>query len=170
MAGAFESQKSEIEAFISDRNLAHLSTANISADTALANLAQIPGVTTSEEFVGLMQSLKSYRSDLEERDRSSSAARKIATAEVTELTTALGELKTQTQATTAELRSQIETERQKILAALTEQQKLFADAQAAHNSTYNDTLVKVQEPVQDPQRSAGSIFYAQIEVGILLLR
>lgn len=145
MAGAFESQKAEIEAFISDRNSAHLTAANNSADTALANLVQIPGVSASEELIGLMEAVGSYRSELEERERSTSAARKQANAEVAVLTTALETFKTQTQVTIAEMKSQLDAERQRISITAAEQQKLFADAQAAQNSTYHDTLLKVQE-------------------------
>src|SRR5580692_1860987 len=61
IAGAVESQRSEVEAFISDRNLAHLTNANQSADTVLANLAQVPGVSTSEELIGLIQAVASHR-------------------------------------------------------------------------------------------------------------
>jgi hypothetical protein len=145
MAVAFESQLAEVDAFVGDRNLARLSTANNSADAVLANLALIPGIATPEELIGLVHEIASYRSDLEERERSSGAARKQVTMEVAELTTALETFKAQALASAAELKSQLDAERQRILTTAAEQQKLFADAQAAHNSTYNDTLLKVQE-------------------------
>jgi hypothetical protein len=145
MAGAFETEKSEIDLFIADRNLEHLTTANSAADSTLTNLVQVPGVSGSEELIGLMQAVASYRTALEEQERSASAARKSSTAEVAELTTALDAFKSQTQATITELKSQLDGERQKISTTAAEQQKLFADSQAAHNSTYNDTLLKIQE-------------------------
>lgn len=70
LAAAFEAQKSEIEAFVSDRNVAHLTNANANADSALVNyLAQIPGISSSEELIGLIQTISSYRSSLEEQER-----------------------------------------------------------------------------------------------------
>jgi hypothetical protein len=146
LAAAFETQKSEIEAFISDRNLAHLITANSQADAALANyLGQVPGVSSSEELIGLIQTIASYRSSLEDQERLSLTARKQAKAQIEELTAALESLKTQTQSSATELKTQLETERQKISAQATEQQKLFADAQQTRSNTYSETLLKVQE-------------------------
>jgi hypothetical protein len=145
MAGAFESQKAEIEAFIGDRNLARLTSANQSADAALASLAQVPGISTSEELIGLIQAVASHRSALEGQERLSSTARKKATADVKELTSTLEAFRTQTQSTIAELKAQLDAERQKISTQASEQQKLFADAQQARSNTYNETLLKLQE-------------------------
>jgi hypothetical protein len=43
-------QQSQVEAFVVDRNTAHLNDANANADLVLQNLVQIPGVCTSEEL------------------------------------------------------------------------------------------------------------------------
>src|SRR4051812_9789078 len=48
LAGAFESQKTEIQAFSTDRNPAHIATANTAADNALLAAFQLPGLLTSE--------------------------------------------------------------------------------------------------------------------------
>src|SRR5690348_12915701 len=116
LAGAFESQKAEVEAFVTDHNPAHLANANNSADTALGYLAQIPDVSSSEELIALVQGVTSYRSLLEEQERSSSTARKEAVAEIAELTATLAAFKSQTESTMSELKSQLEAERQKIAA------------------------------------------------------
>jgi hypothetical protein len=146
LAGAFEAQISEIEAFTSDRNAAHLSSANSLADSALANyLVQIPGVASSEEAIGLVQTISSYRSALEDQERLSLSARKLAKSQIEELTSTLDAFRANTQTTLAELRAQIDAERQKISAQATEQQKLFADAQQTRSNSFNETLLKVQE-------------------------
>lgn len=145
MAGAFESQRTEIEAFISDRNLARLTSANQSADAVLASLVQIPGISAPEELIGLIQAVASQRSALEEQERSSATARKQATAEVKELTTTLEAFKAQSQSTIADLKGQLETERQKISTLASEQQKAFADAQQSRSNAYSETLLKIQE-------------------------
>jgi len=145
IAGAVESQRSEVEAFISDRNLAHLTNANQSADTVLSNLAQVPGVSTPEELIGLIQAVAFHRAALEQQERLGSTARKQATAEVKELAAALDALKTQTQSAIAELKVQLDAEKQKISTQAADQQKAFTDAQQARSNTYNDTLLKIQE-------------------------
>ena len=145
MAGAFESQKFEIEAFISDRNVGHLATANGFADTALASLAQIPGVSSSEELIGLIQAIASHRTALEEQERLSSAARKLANTQIQDLTTSIETFQAQTEKATAELKAQLDAERQKLSTLASEQQKLFADAQLSRSTTFNETLLKIQE-------------------------
>jgi hypothetical protein len=146
LAAAFDAQKAEIEAFISDHNIAHLTNANANADSTLANyLAQIPGVSSAEELIGLIQTISSYRSSLEEQERLSQQARKAANAQIAELTANLETLKTQTQSTATELKAQLEGEKQKISTQAAEQQKLFTDAQQTRNNTFNETLLKIQE-------------------------
>jgi hypothetical protein len=146
LASSFEAQKSEIDAFISDHNAAHLNNANSQADSALANyLPQVPGVASSEEMIGLVQSVASYRSALEDQERLSLSARQSAKSQIEELTSTLGTFRTQTQATIADLRAQLDNERQKISAQAIEQQKLFADAQQSRSNSFNETLLKVQE-------------------------
>jgi hypothetical protein len=146
LAAAFEAQKSEIEAFVSDRNVAHLANANANADSALVNyLTQIPGISSSEELIGLIQTISSYRSSLEEQERLSLTARKQAKGQIEELTGTLESLRSQTQSTISELKTQLDAERQKILAQATEHQKLFTDAQQSRSTTFNETVLKVQE-------------------------
>lgn len=123
----------------------HLATANNSADTALANLAQIPGVSSSEELIGLIQAVTAYRTVLEEQERSSSTARKQANAQIQDLTTTLAAFQNQTQSTIAELKAQLDAERQKIATQASEQQKGFTDAQQSRSNTFNETVLKIQD-------------------------
>ena len=133
IAGAIESQKSQIETFMSDRNLAHLVNANGAADTALLSLAQVPGIATSEDLVGLMQSITTYRTVIDDQTKTSRTSRQEAKAQIEMLTTGL-----------SELRAQLEAERTKIATQAAEQQKLFADAQDARSKTFSDTVLNVQ--------------------------
>jgi len=145
IAAAFESQKSELDAFIADRDATHLTNANAAADTVLAQLAQIPGISTPEEVIGLVEAVASHRTAVEEQERLSSTLRKQAKAEVKELTTALGVLKTETQSALSDLRAQLDLEKQKISTQASEQQKLFVEAQESRSNAYNETLLKIQE-------------------------
>lgn len=146
LAAAFESQKAEIEAFIGNHNATHLTNANANADTALANyLAQLPGTASSEELIGIIQTVNSHRTALEEQERRSLTARNETRRQIEELTTTLDTLKNQTQSSVTELKALLETEKQKMAAQATEQQKQFTDAQTTRSTTFNDTLLKVQE-------------------------
>jgi hypothetical protein len=145
IAGSLDSAKAEVEAFLKDNNAAHLTNANNSGDAALVQLSQVPGVTTPEEMIGLIQAVNSHREVLEGQARSSSGARKKAESEIKELRSTLEAFISQSQATIASLQAQLDAERQKISTQASEQQKLFADAQEGRSNTYNETLRKVQE-------------------------
>lgn len=54
IAAAFDQQKLAIETFIADRNAEHLVNANSAADVVLMGVAQIPGISSSEELISLM--------------------------------------------------------------------------------------------------------------------
>jgi hypothetical protein len=145
IAGSLETSKAEVEAFTKDRSLAHLTSANNGADTALGHLAQVPGITTKQELVGLVQAANESRKVLERHAHSSSESAKKAETEIGELRTTLSTFTTQTQATIATIQSLLDAERQKISTQSSEHQKVFADAQEARSNTYNETLRKVQD-------------------------
>ncbi len=134
IAGAIESQKSEIAAFISDHNPAHLVNANGAADAALVSLAQVPGIVTSEDLIGLMQSITAYRAVIDEQTQTSRTSRQEAKVQIEALASGLSELKTQ-----------LEAERTKVSTQAAEQQKLFADGQEVRSKTFSETILKVQE-------------------------
>src|SRR5436190_13187009 len=115
IAGAIESQQSEVAAFMSDRNPSHLVNANGAADTASTHLAQIPGIASSEELIALMRSITSYRSALDEQLQVSSSSRREAKSQVEALMASLSDLK-----------AQLDAERQKVTGLASEQQKAFA--------------------------------------------
>lgn len=129
-SAGFEQQKAAIEAFISDRNQTHLAEANQAADTTLALLMQVPNISSSEELISLTQAVSSYRSVVEDQMRSAAASRAEAKTHIAELAKNLEELKAYSQTTLAELKTQLEAERQRISSLAAEQQKAFAEAQS----------------------------------------
>jgi hypothetical protein len=145
IAGSLESVKAEVEGFLKDRNTTHVANANTGADSTLVQLSQIPGIASRQELVGLIQAANSHREVLEQLARSSSDSRKKTETEIQELTSKLEAFTSQSQAAFASLHALLETERQKISAQASEQQKLFADAQEARGNNYNETLRKVQD-------------------------
>lgn len=145
IAGTLESAKAEIEGFLKDRSVAHIANANTGADAALVQVSQIPGITTKQELVGLIQAANSHREALEQQARSTFDARKKGETEIQELRSKLEAFTSQSQTAIGSLQALLETERQKISTQSSEQQKLFADAQEGRSNTYNESLRKVQD-------------------------
>ena len=142
IATSFQTATTEVESFTKDKNFDHLTTANTSgADQALGYLAQVPGIATKQELVGLVQAANESRRAFEQHAHKSSESLKKAEGEIGELRKAL-EL---TQSAITNLRGQIDTERQKITAQFSEQQKVFGDSQEARSNTFNESLRKIQE-------------------------
>jgi hypothetical protein len=144
IALAFDQQKTAIEAFISDRNPTHLTEANHSADVALVVVAQIPGLASPEELISLIDAVNSYRAVLDEQLRSGTTSRRESRSRIEELTKSLEEVKTFSQTTLTELKTELEAERKKISLLATEQQKAFAEAQETRVNTLAKTLTDQQ--------------------------
>jgi len=145
IATSFDSAKAEIDAFVNDRDRGHLDRANSAADTALAHVAQIPGVATSEELTALIKAASAHRAVVEEQARLSSESRKQLTTELQEIRSALNGLKNETDSAITDLKAQLDLERQRVSAQASEQQKLFTDAQQARSNSFNETLLKIQD-------------------------
>jgi hypothetical protein len=144
ISSAFDQQKATLEAFIADGSTTHLAAANQSADSIVVNLAQVPALSSSEELIGLMQSVSSYREFMDKQLRSINSSRSEMTAQVGELTASLEGVKSYSQTTLADLKAQLDAERQKITSQAAEQQKAFADAQESRSSTFSETVLNVQ--------------------------
>jgi hypothetical protein len=144
IAVGFDQQKAAIEAFISDRSTAHLIDANHAADAAVVGLAQIPSISSSEELIGLMQAVTSYRDLMDEQLHSGTSSRRETQGHIGELTKSLDDLKVYAQTTLADLKIQLEAERQKISSQAAEQQKAFADAQESRGNAFRETILSVQ--------------------------
>jgi hypothetical protein len=142
IATSFQTATTEVEAFTNDKNIDHLTVANTSgADQALGYLAQVPGIATEQELVGLVQAATESRRAFEQHAHKSSESVKKAEGEIGELRKALES----TQSAITTLQGQIDTERQKITTQFSEQQKVFGDAQEARSNNFNETLRKLQE-------------------------
>jgi chemotaxis protein histidine kinase CheA len=158
IAAGFDQQKVAVEAFIADRNAAHLTDANRAADAVLAGLAQIPAISSSEELIDLIQAVTSYRLLLDERLRSETTARREAQSRINELTKSLEDVKNSSQTTLTELKAQLDAERQKISSLAAEQQKAFAEAQESRVNTLTKTLTDQQGQFSAAQESRSRDF------------
>jgi hypothetical protein len=122
IATSFQTATTEVESFIKDKNFDHLTAANTSgADQALGYLAQVPGIATKQELVGLVQAANESRKAFEQHAKKSSESLKKAEGEIGELRKGLES----TQSSITTLQGQIDTERQKITTQFSEQQKVF---------------------------------------------
>jgi hypothetical protein len=145
MAGSFESQKSEVVGFTSDKNAAHITTANAAADNALLSAFQLPGVFTAEEQIESVKHIISYRNAIENLAQTSVESRAKAKLDIEGLDSAVSAFKSQIQSSLSELKTQLDAEGEKVSKLLAEQLKLFSDAQTSRSNTFNDTVLKVQD-------------------------
>jgi hypothetical protein len=145
IANAFTPLKSEVDAYISDRNIGHLTNANANADAAIIGLSRLPGVQSSEELIQLNRLVSEYRSSIDSAAHELLEQSQSSRDRLNKLQTELDAFKNQTQVSLAELKTQISSEQQRLAALATEQQKSFTEAQADRNNSYTDTLRKTQE-------------------------
>jgi hypothetical protein len=145
IAHAYENQQAQVEAFITDQNIVHLNDANSNADTALLSVAQLPGVQSKEEFIGLMEATSAYRKAIDKAASSWADSINKSQNELVDLKSKLDAFSSQMQASVVELKGLIEAERQKILTQAAEQNKAFSEAQEARSATYTETLRKTHE-------------------------
>lgn len=148
LAGAFETLSTELLAFLSDENPTHLTDANTSAEAVLSSVTQLPGTPSPEEVIGLVEAVHKYRAILEEHQRLSINGREQTRVQIQELTTLLDTFKNHAETTLAELRKELDSEKQKILGQALDQQKLFGEAQSTRGNTYNETIGQIQETIR----------------------
>jgi hypothetical protein len=145
MAGSFESQKSAIQAFITDKTADHITAADAAADNALLTAFQLPGLLTSEEQIESVRNIVSYRNAIEELAQRSNEARKKATSDIEELNLGVASFKGQIQNSLAELTALIDARQNEIGKISLEQQKVFAEAQESRSKAFNETVLKLQD-------------------------
>jgi hypothetical protein len=145
MAGSFESQKAEVQGFTSDKNAAHITTANVAADNALLSAFQVPGVLTPEEQIESVKHIISYRNSIETLAKESLESRAKAMADTEELNSAVSSLKRQVEGGLLEIQAQMDAEQDKLAKLLADEQKLFTDAQTSRNNTFNETVLRIQD-------------------------
>jgi len=145
LAGSFESQKSAIQAFVTDKSADHITVANAAADNALLTAFQLPGLLTSEEQIESVRNISSYRNAIEELAQRSYEARKKAASDIEELNLGITSFKGQIQNSLAELTALIDARQNEIGKVSLEQQKVFADAQESRSKAFNETVLKLQD-------------------------
>lgn len=145
LAPTFESLKSEVDAFAADQNIERLARANVQADLALTQIAQVPALSTPQDLIGLIQVITSHRAELEQMMHAASEARVRLNAELEGLKNNFETFRTNSQAGIAETAAAIEAEKQKLATLATQQQKLFSDAQESRANTHNETLLKYRK-------------------------
>jgi hypothetical protein len=126
ISAAWTAVQSELEAFSTDGAIAHLVTANESADVVLRALSAVLSPLTSDDLSTISESASAYRATLKrhlsESNRSNAILERTSTENLTKL---------------AELAVEVAAERQKIATALTEHQSQFTVAQTTRASEFS---------------------------------
>ena len=131
LAAALQNMIQEVQSFIGDGNVSHITSANSHGDNALTYLAQINVPLTTEDFMAAKESAATYRNGLE-------AALKCVTTTAEELDSQIDALKTRTTAIAAA----VEAEHTRLSGITTEFQSEFTTGQeqraAAFTSDQNE--------------------------------
>lgn len=116
---ALAKARTELDAYTTDGNVAHIATANTHADDVIGVLAAVLTVQVSEDLTALNEAAGSYRNTLETNIRT---ARDLIARLTAEANSANAKFQ--------DLTNDVATEKQKLAQVLTEQQTAFATAQA----------------------------------------
>lgn len=134
IANALRNAAAELQAFLSDSSGSHIVTANAHMDAALVNLNLVCVPLTSEDLIGVNESIISYRRTLEEQLKRGS--------------TASGQLTTETEllrGKLTDLEKEIVAERQRLAQVTSEYQGQFSSAQESRNKDSLAALTAHQE-------------------------
>jgi chemotaxis protein histidine kinase CheA len=127
--------RAELDAFVSDGDVGHVSNANARADAILANLAALPPQpSTPADAEAVCAAFTNYRARLEEHLRTTDAVASAANSRAQEVETKLQTLVAESEST-----------RQQIAAASTEQQTKFAEAQEARTREFTAAQAQRQD-------------------------
>jgi predicted nucleic acid-binding Zn-ribbon protein len=127
IANAFANAKSEVQNFVANGSIGHVTNANSHADNALANLAAIAVPVTPKELQGLRDATVSYRASLDDQLKK---ARSATSALVGEVEAA--------KVKTTDLAGEIATERQRLSDLSSGFQSQFSTAQETRNREYTE--------------------------------
>jgi hypothetical protein len=125
LAGVFESQKTELQAFVTDRNPAHIINANTAADNALLTASQLPGLLTAEEQIESTRSMVTYKNTIDDLAKRSDEARKKAITDIQELNQQVVAFRGILENDVKDLTKLIETRQDEITKLSADQQKQF---------------------------------------------
>jgi len=134
IAGALQNATNEVQAFVANGSVGHITNANAHGDTALAHLAQVPIPTTPKELAGLKDAAVAFRATLEEQLRKAGAASAAISGELDAV---------KTKAT--ELGNEIASERQRLSELGSGFQAQFSTAQETRNKEYTEAQGTRQE-------------------------
>jgi hypothetical protein len=135
--GAMQVAQTEVQQFIADGNIGHLTTASQQADNLLVYLAGVMVPLTPDETGAVKDAAVAYRSTLE--DQLNKAAATVA--KINEQTDA-------SKTKLSELVTETTTERQRLSAVVSDFQGQFSTAQEKRNQEYADAQTARQERFQ----------------------
>lgn len=132
---ALQNMIQEVQSFIADGNVSHITTSNSHGDNALTHLAQINVPLTTEDFMAAKESAATYRTGLE-------TALQSVTTTAEELDTQIDALKTRTTA----ISTDVEAERTRLTGIVSEFQTQFSTGQEQRTTTFtSDQQVRLDE-------------------------
>jgi hypothetical protein len=114
VAAGLTNAREEVERFVSDKDAAHITTANVQADRALSGVIQVPSAYSPEELGALVAMATTYRSAIEQNLSDSKRSTEEFRAETERLRSNVGELA-----------ATLQVEQQKLGQVVTDYQRQF---------------------------------------------
>lgn len=125
LASSLQSMIQEVQNFIANGNVGHITNANANGDSALTYLAQLNVLLTTEDFIAAKESAESYRLSINK-------ALKGVTGAASQLKGEIDSLQTRT----AELSTELTAEQKRLTSIATEFQGQFSTAQELRSTTF----------------------------------
>lgn len=151
IASFLTSVKSDVVAFVEDKDAAHVTSANGYADGALLTVSQVPGAYSPEELGALVSRISDYRKLVSEAFADAREKLKTFNAKSDEAITALGVKIDENhsafsiradalQSSLTTMSAALETEKQRLSAIVTEQQGQFSTSQDTRSKEFTESL------------------------------
>ena len=134
LASVFQAATTEVQTFIADGNVVHVTNANAHADSGLAYLTQLNVPFTTEDFVAAKEAAESYRLGLDNILNSTQSVAAQARGDMESLRTRLSELTTE-----------VSSERQRLSSLASEHQSQFSSAQEARSREWLEAMAGRQD-------------------------
>ena len=130
---AFTGARTELEQFVSDQNIGHITNANADCDRALAAVNQLPAVQSPEEMGAVIPIVTTYRDVIEKSMASAAGILESFRSRTERIETGL-----------TELRSNLDAEQQRLSQVTTDYQRQFSEAQEKRNLESSEALRQAQ--------------------------
>ncbi len=134
VAAGLAGARQEVERFVSDKDPAHITAANIQADRALSGVIQVPTAYSPEELGALVAMATTYRTTIEQNLADSKRSTEEFGTETQRLRSNLGELA-----------ATLQVEQQKLGQVVTDYQRQFSEAQEKRSQEFSDALRQGQQ-------------------------